>query len=160
MVTPKTGKPRGRPSKPYRIDRDRHVIALAQASEIVWGLSQNAAFDLTVASIYGRPTEPDRIRRRRPPNTVAVAWTTRVGPTPLQNRAAALITKASKPLSEDDAQHHAILLSACVDALKALATSEEKDRHASSISALSKLACIGEEEFGEWLRAVLLQQKV
>jgi hypothetical protein len=158
MATPKTGNPRGRPSKPYRTDRDRHIIALAQASEIVWGLSQNAAFDLTVSSFYGREAEHEKGRARQPADTQAVGWVTRVGPTPLQNRAAALITKAAKPLNEEDALHHAVLVSACVDALRARAAA--KDRGAAVTSFLGKLACIGEEKFAAWLMTIVTQQEV
>ena len=157
MATPKTGNPRGRPSRRYRTDRDRHIIALAQASEIVWGLSQNAAFDLTVASFYGAETEHERGRARQPADTQAVGWVTRVGPTPLQNRAAALITKAAKPLNEEDALHHAVLVTACADALRVRTA---KDRAAEVKSFLGKLACIGEDDFASWLLTIVTQQEV
>jgi hypothetical protein len=153
MATPKTGKPRGRPPKRYRQDPDRYVLAFAQAAEIVFGISQNDAFDLTVSSLFGRQVEHERGRRRQPATTEAVGWATRVGPTPLQHRAAALITKAGRPLSEADAVHHAVLMTACKNALEA--------RDGRVITPLlDMLASIGEREFGERCLVPMVLQKV
>jgi hypothetical protein len=153
MATPKTGKPRGRPPKRYQQDPDRYILAFAQAAEIVFGISQNDAFDLTVSSLFGREVEHKRGRRRQPAATQAVGWVTRVGPTPLQNRAAALITKTSRPLSEAEALHHAVLMTACKNALEA------KDGRVIA-PLLDLLASIGEREFGERCLVPIVLQKV
>jgi hypothetical protein len=152
MATPKTGKPRGRPRKRYRQDPDRYILAFAQAAEVVFGISQNDAFDLTVCNFFGRGVEHEKGRRRQPDGTQAVGWVTRVGPTPLQNRAAALITKASRPISAADAIHHSILMTACKYALEA------KDGRVIP-SLLDLLASIGEREFGERCLVPMVLQK-
>jgi hypothetical protein len=153
MTSPKTGRPRGRPPKRYRQDPDRYILAFAQAAEVVFGISQNDAFDLTVSALFGRAVEHEKGRRRQPAATQVVGWVTRVGPTPLQNRAAALITKASRPLSEADAMHHAVLMTACKYALEA--------RDGRVIAPLlDLLASIGERDFGERCLVPIVLQKV
>ncbi|RQH15686.1 hypothetical protein [Bradyrhizobium sp. RP6] len=153
MASPKTGKPRGRPPKLYQQDSDRYILAFAQAAEIVFCLSQNDAFDLTVCCLFGREVEHKKGRRRQPADTQAVGWVTRVGPTPLQNRAAAFITKVSRPISEADALHHAVLVTACKNALEA------KDGRVIA-PLLDLLASIGEREFGERCLVPIVLQKV
>ncbi|WP_132250223.1 hypothetical protein [Methylobacterium segetis] len=52
MVTPKTGRPRGRPRKTLFDDPDRYWIAYALALQAA-GCSENKAFDLAAARVYG-----------------------------------------------------------------------------------------------------------
>jgi len=55
MVTPKTGKPRGRPPKSFRRDPERYAIALSDALQLL-GLTEKSSFDLVAALIVGRET--------------------------------------------------------------------------------------------------------
>jgi hypothetical protein len=144
MVTPKTGNPRGRRPKTFRLDPDRYAIAFALALQVARGMSEAAAFNLAAALFYGTEVEPEPTRRRQPAETAAVAWSSpkKPGAVGLPNKATTLRLKSNRGLSEQDAHYQSILTTACAIALGA------KDNRALLILD-QMLATIGEREFGE-----------
>jgi hypothetical protein len=64
MVTPKTGRPRGRPQLDFVQDPDRFAIALAFALRAL-GSSENAAFQAVAASGFGSKVSAEQIGPRR-----------------------------------------------------------------------------------------------
>ena len=64
MVTPRTGKPRGRPKLPFPQDPDRFAIALAFALKRL-GNSENNAFRAVAAAAFGIKRSAEQIEARR-----------------------------------------------------------------------------------------------
>src|ERR1700712_1994375 len=64
MATPRTGRPRGRPTKPLLQDPDRFWIAYAYAMESV-GLSERAAFDRIAVIVFGEVDSFEEVRPRK-----------------------------------------------------------------------------------------------
>jgi hypothetical protein len=68
VVTPRTGRPRGRPRYDFGHDPERYAIAYVEAL-VVLGISETDAFKVAAAHIVGipvgsRPVEPQRKRGR------------------------------------------------------------------------------------------------
>ncbi|MHC2104397.1 hypothetical protein [Methylobacterium sp. CM6246] len=55
MVTPKTGRPLGRPRKNFLADPERYAVALSDALQLL-GLTEKSSFDLVAALVVGRET--------------------------------------------------------------------------------------------------------
>jgi hypothetical protein len=64
MVSPKTGKPRGRPQLDFLQDPDRFAIALAFALRTL-GNSENAAFQAVAALAFGSKVSAKEVAPRR-----------------------------------------------------------------------------------------------
>jgi hypothetical protein len=67
MVSPKTGRPRGRPQKDFLRDPERFAVALALALTSVTDVSENGAFLVAAALAFGwKMKTEDRGPRRKP----------------------------------------------------------------------------------------------
>jgi hypothetical protein len=105
MVTPKTGRPRGRPHKDFIKDPDRFAIALACAFKAV-GTSENDAYRAVAALAFGTWLSAEDVDSRHKPGRGAMPSGSRVtyeraarkggASGSLQGRATSLRQKASR----------------------------------------------------------------
>jgi hypothetical protein len=159
MVTPRTGTHRGRRRKKYRDDSDRYAldryaIAYARALQAL-GASESGAFKIAASLFYGEKAEPEKTRRRPPPGMARVAWAPRriPGAVGLPTAADRLRLKSKRKLSEEDAEHQAILTEACKISIAA------KDERTVIPLVLGMLTLIGERQFGEKCLAPMIRAK-
>src|SRR5262245_53721426 len=105
MVTPRTGRPRGRPSKSLLDGPDVHTLALAEALQIVWRVPEFTALKVAAAHLEGRPAKPTKTRRRLPPGWEQKAFQLQrpVTGEGIDGRARTLQAKLNTPLTAEEA---------------------------------------------------------
>lgn len=143
MATPKTGQPRGRPSKGWLNDPDRYAIALAEGLMLSRGESERVAFDTAVALTSGQEREPSKKPRgKRPPDWIQTAFSIPVMAS-VSGRASTLRKKANeKALTREEADWRKSMALA----FALVFVGKDFDRCAEKISELT--GGIGEDEYG------------
>ena len=148
MATPKTGKPKGRPSLSWIDDPDRYAIALAEGLMLSRGESERVAFDTAVALTSGQECESSKKPRgKRPPDWVKSAFRIPVMVS-ISGRSSTLRKKANgKVLTHEEANWRKSMTLA----FALVFAGKDFDRCSEKIIELT--CAIGEDEYG---RNVLL----
>ena len=157
MVTPRTGRPRGRPKKDFLRDPERFAIPCALALMTVFNASENDAFTVAAAWLLGtatnaRPVGPRHKRGRgaMPAGTLVTyerAFCRGSSTVTFAGKAATLRKKAVKVCAERGAWCYAM------SRAFVLALRPGKDRQSSALEIMRLTASAGE---GAYALAVLL----
>lgn len=141
MVTPKTGRPRGRPTKPLLEDPDRYWITYAFALQAI-GLSENKAFDLAAARVYGHVDKTEEILDGDLSGSVKIS-TSRVegASTTITGKASTLRRKANVDRTQHETRWIILMTRAWLHVL----ASKSHERSRAELLALGKL--LQEEAF-------------
>ncbi|WP_128565411.1 hypothetical protein [Methylobacterium crusticola] len=141
MVTPKTGRPRGRPKKFPLHDPDRYWIAYAFALQAS-GYSERAAFDLAAAQVYGEVGKIEKIQFGDKTGWTRVEFPKVAGSaTTVPGKASTLRRKANVARTGEEAYWLVLISRAWLQAMRS------KDRARNRAEMLAIGSHLGEEAF-------------
>ena len=156
MVSPQTGRPRGRPPYDFLRDPERYAIAYIDALGVL-GTSETDAFKIAAAQIVGVPIGCRTVDPRRKRGRGLVGGGELVnydnGPTTIVGKADTLRRKFKRPMSPEERVWRLAMGRAFLLALRG----KDWDRCASKIEELAK--SVGEAAYAQTVLLPLLAAK-
>jgi hypothetical protein len=155
MVTPRTGRPRGRPRKSLLADPERFAVPFVDAL-LVLGVSETDAFKIAMLQLIGRPVAVRTVGPRRKRGRGAVPGGTLVSyedDARIEGRVTTLRRKFKKPMTAEIARWRIATVRAILLAL----TGKDLVRCAGEIRQLA--VSVGEEQYADACLLPLLAAK-